>query len=311
MNEEELLEAQLKKLVAETCKHPQGSDAREDGLKMVIRIIEASDKLWRDSSPYYEDALQKTRLYFCRTLSAYGPTKASLITWFNNHLKLTNLVVEACQHPQSSVERQRVLNELVPRIQQSGKIWRNSSPDYEDALQQMWLYFCDKPSAYDPTKASLITWFNRNLKWRLFDLHTKKDKKPKEKDKKPSTKKDKKPKEKVIFVEPVRPDGTNIIEEIPAPDSYLDSEEDLWDFVCTWIEKDTDGKFKGTHVRDRPDVNAQVVCLGRLHGKLWRDLATELRSSIPVLSGFYRTQCIRLLKEIPVIKQAYESREAE
>ena len=305
MNEEESLEEQLNNLVVETCQHPQGSDERANGLDRLIRMIEESDKLWRDSSPYYEDALQKTRLYFCRTLSAYSPTKASLITWFNNYLKLTNLVAEACQHPQGSVERQTGLTRLVGVIQQSGKIWRDSSPYYEDALQETWLYFCRNlceaitaKSAYDPSKASLIIWFNRNLKWRLFDLHTKRDKKPiTKKDKKPSNKGDKKPKEKFIFVDNVRPDGSEIIGEIPAPESL----PSLLDLGLTWIENDPDGKFKRTHIQDRPDVNAQVVCLGRLHGKSWKELATELRSTIPTLSSFFSRKCIPLLREIPEI----------
>jgi hypothetical protein len=128
-------------------------------------------------------------------------------------------------------------------------------------------------------------------------------------------------KERNTFVDPDREGGSDIIGVIFSPENHPASEEDLWDFVCKWIEDDSDGKFKETHVRARPDVNAQVVCLGRLHGKLWRELATELRSTIPVLNGFFhgRTiegrfiegRCINLLKEIPVIKQAYESRKSD
>ena len=200
--------------------------------------------------------------------------------------QLNNLVVETCQHPQGSVERQRGLNKLIRIMQRSGKIWRDSSPDYEDALYQTWLYFClnlceaiTAKSAYDPSKASLITWFNNHLKWKLFDLRLEEQKKRK------------------IFVDNVTADGIDIVDKIPSPES----EQDLWTFVCTWIKNDPDGKFKAEHIRDRPDVNAQVVCLGRLHGKLWRELATELRSSIPVLSGFFQRRCISLLKEIPEI----------
>ena len=83
MNEEESLEEQLKNLVVETCQHPQGTIQRQRGLNKLIRIMQRSGKIWRDSSPDYEDALQKTWLYFCLNLSVYDPTKASLITWFN------------------------------------------------------------------------------------------------------------------------------------------------------------------------------------------------------------------------------------
>ena len=191
--------------------------------------------------------------------------------------QLNNLVAETCQHPQGSVERQRGLNRLGRVIEQSGKIWRDSSPDYEDALQKTWLYFCRNLSTYDPSKASLITWFNNHLKWRLLDQRLEEQKKRK------------------TSGGLVNGDGKEI--EIPSPEP----EPDLWTFVCTWIKNDPDGKFKAMHIRDRLDVNAQVVCLGRLHGKLWRDLATELRSSIPTLSSFCQGRCIDLLKEIPEI----------
>ena len=188
--------------------------------------------------------------------------------------QLKNLVAEACQYPQGTIQRQRVLNKLVRIMQRSGKIWRDSSPDYEDALHKTWLYFCSNLSAYDPSKASLITWFNNHLKWRLLDQRLEEQ----------TTRK--------TSGGLVNGDGREI--EIPSPEP----EPDLWTFVCTWIKNDSDGKFKAMHVRDRPDVNAQVVCLGRLHGKVWRELATELRSSIPVLSGFFQGRCINLLREL-------------
>ena len=85
MNEEESLEEQLKNLVVETCQHPQGSLERQRELNKLIRIMQRSGKIWKDSSPDYEDTLQKTWLYFCLNLSAYDPKKASVITWFNNY----------------------------------------------------------------------------------------------------------------------------------------------------------------------------------------------------------------------------------
>ena len=209
--------------------------------------------------------------------------------------QLKNLVVETCQHPQGSFERQRGLNKLIRIIQRSGKIWRDSSPDYEDALQQMWLYFCRNLSAYDPQKGSLITWLNTYLKWRLLDQRIDEQQ------------------ETNIFVKPVREDGSNIIDEIPSSESYPNSEEDLWNFVCTWIENDPDSKFKQTHIRDLPDANAQFICLRSLTYEKpnWQNLSTELGISVSTISSFYGRKCIPLSKEIPVIKQAYESRKAK
>ncbi|MCL1491461.1 MAG: hypothetical protein M1G31_12010 [Pseudanabaena sp. Salubria-1] len=88
------LEQQLAELVIETCQHPQGTIARQHGLTSLIRLINRSQKLWKDNSPYYEDALQQTWLYFCRNLceattakSAYDSDRSNVITWMNAYLK--------------------------------------------------------------------------------------------------------------------------------------------------------------------------------------------------------------------------------
>ena len=194
--------------------------------------------------------------------------------------QLKNLVVETCQHPQGSFERQRELNKLIRIIQRSGKIWKDSSPDYEDALQKTWLYFCLNLSAYDPKKASVITWFNNYLKWRLLDQRI---------DEKEKTK---------IFVDNVTADGSDIFDKVPSPES----KQDLWTFVCTWIKNDPDGKFKGKTMPSRTDINAQIVCLQHLcDGKTWQNLSIELRINYQTLTTFYKRHCIPLLKEFPRI----------
>jgi hypothetical protein len=84
-------EEHLRQLVAEACKHPPGSRERQKNLTQIIRL--ASKKLWRESTAYYQDALQQTWVYFCQNLcesttgACYDPDRASPITWLNNYLK--------------------------------------------------------------------------------------------------------------------------------------------------------------------------------------------------------------------------------
>jgi hypothetical protein len=80
------LEPGLKSLVEAACKHPPGSPERQKNLTRVIR--QTSQKLWRESTPYYADALQKTWLHFCENVcKLYDPSRGSVVTWLNNHLK--------------------------------------------------------------------------------------------------------------------------------------------------------------------------------------------------------------------------------
>lgn len=82
---------QIDQLVAQACSYPAGHRERQKRLTQIIRVV--SQKLWKEDSPYYEDALQKTWIYFCQNLcecktgKAYNPSRASVATWLNVYLK--------------------------------------------------------------------------------------------------------------------------------------------------------------------------------------------------------------------------------
>lgn len=85
------LEEQLKELVTQACTHPAGSAQRQKYLTQIIRLV--TNKLWRDTTAYYQDALQQTWVYFCQNIcegntgEPYNPTRGSIITWLNFYLK--------------------------------------------------------------------------------------------------------------------------------------------------------------------------------------------------------------------------------
>ncbi len=85
------LEEQLRQLVTEACSHPAGSAERQKKLTRIIRLV--SNKLWKENTPYYQDALQQTWVYFCQNIcegntgEPYEPTRSSVITWLNFYLK--------------------------------------------------------------------------------------------------------------------------------------------------------------------------------------------------------------------------------
>jgi hypothetical protein len=85
------LEQQLRQLVIEACRHQPGSPQRQRSLTQIIRLT--TPKLWRENTPYYQDALQQTWIYFCRnicegqTADPYNPDRGTVITWLNSYLK--------------------------------------------------------------------------------------------------------------------------------------------------------------------------------------------------------------------------------
>jgi hypothetical protein len=82
---------QLASLVAQACEHPPGSKERQKRLTQIIRLT--ASKLWWENTPYYQDALQQTWLYFCRNIceattgQVYNPAYGTVVTWLNAYLK--------------------------------------------------------------------------------------------------------------------------------------------------------------------------------------------------------------------------------
>ncbi|WP_017719340.1 hypothetical protein [Kamptonema formosum] len=87
----ERVEEQLERQITEACRHPAGSVQRQRKLTKLIRSI--ASKLWKENTPYYEDALQQTWVYFCQNIcegntgEAYNPARGSVLTWLNTYLK--------------------------------------------------------------------------------------------------------------------------------------------------------------------------------------------------------------------------------
>jgi len=58
-------------------------------------------------------------------------------------------------------------------MKNSGLIWKENLPYYEDALQEQWVFFCSNlcesrtGTQYDRTRGNVITWFNYYFKRRL------------------------------------------------------------------------------------------------------------------------------------------------
>lgn len=198
--------------------------------------------------------------------------------------QLRQLVLATCSQPCGSLERQRRLNQLIWHIQRSGKLLRGSGvPNYEDALQQTWLYFCRNlceavtADPYDPTQASVITWINAYLKRRLQDNYQAvAEQQAKTLSWQPSDVND--PYDPIANL-PARPDVPPILDEIHA-----------------WLERDSK-PLRRVHVRDRPDIHCQVLIQRRLPPETsWEQLSQEFSVAIATLSNFYQRECFpRLL----------------
>lgn len=196
---------------------------------------------------------------------------------------LTWLVQEACKYPPGHKKRQKILTQIIRLV--NHKLWRENTAYYEDALQETWIYFCQNiceqntAKQYDPNKASIITWLNNYLKWRLKDSYIKIEKQKK-------------------YRASVRVDKNNRIidpvDNLPAqPDTVAILQE-----IEEWVIKDPEYKLRYTSLTRHPQITCQLLIQKRLPPETpWKNLAEEYGISAGTLSSFYQRKCKPLLRE--------------
>lgn len=198
---------------------------------------------------------------------------------------LRQLVSEACSYPPKSLQRRQILNKIVRVVTNSGKLSRENTPYYHDALQQTWEYFYKNLEKYDPNSASLITWLNSYLKWRLHDFKVKEANW--EEMTKPISKRDNQGEIRSISLE----DAVTAHSDIPP----------LLEEIRDWVQTDENGELRKTIFRKRPEINAQVLILRRLPPDIpWEDIAKEFQlnsAEAKDLPKFYSRKCLPLLRK--------------
>ena len=191
---------------------------------------------------------------------------------------LPQIIKETCQYPPESVERQAGLTRLICLLIQSGKLWRENTPYYEDALQQTWLYVCrnlceaNTGKAYDPNLSNVTTWVNSYLKRRLQDYRQERQ-------------------QRNYLYQTLNEQGLDQIETPPPVPSLLETVRD-------WANTDADGSLRGHHLRGHPTVTCQVLILRRLPPRsTWEELSQEFNVPPTTLSSFYRRHCFPKLRQ--------------
>lgn len=196
---------------------------------------------------------------------------------------LSQLVIDACKYPPGSKERQKYLTKIIRVV--NSQLWRENTPYYEDALQETWIYFCRNicepqgGSAYNLKKASVITWLNNYLKWRLKDGYIRVQKEKKHRIFKQIN--DSNQITQIIDNLPAKPDIPPLLEEIKH-----------------WALVDSDNKLRQIHLVNHPKITAQALILKRLPPEVpWNQLATEYKIAAGTLSSFYQRKCKPLLRD--------------
>ncbi|NJL77973.1 MAG: sigma-70 family RNA polymerase sigma factor [Richelia sp. RM2_1_2] len=201
-------------------------------------------------------------------------------------LKLRELIASVQQLPPNSLERQQILAQMYLLVMKSGKLWKEHTSYYNDALQEMWEYCCEHPEEYNSEIKSPIVWLDDELKKRLRRMR------------------DGKNRQQRRFLTTIQTEQgiiSNPVDGIVSPPD-IHSVMEMWEKTISWVENDSEQRLRNICFRKRPEINAQTLILRRLPPDTpsWQTIALEFKlnpQEAKDLPKFYNRKCLPLLRE--------------
>jgi len=196
-------------------------------------------------------------------------------------VELHELIQQGIGFAPDSLERRKLKNELVRRIQQAKVLYQPTAeekPFYADALSTMWRYFLthlwesDRARLFNQPGYWIVGRLNKRLKGELQDLQTKAAKQEQRREQ-----------PKLIggeWLDPVDQLATLPTSELSSLDRALSD----------WLK--TNDEIQQVHIRGRSDVTGAIVIQRKLlNDEAWQTVSTALSCKIPTLSAFYEREC--------------------
>ncbi len=191
--------------------------------------------------------------------------------------QLRELALEAqgppADHSQGKTLRRKALTQLVNIIWRSGKLCRPYSGQfqfcyediYDEAVQNLFLYICQKIKDYDPERGEVMTWVNVLITKRFFPEAIPK-----------------------ILGRPTEISlKENQLENLQATETVS-----VFEQLRQCIESDLEGVFRNEHIKGHPEANFQAIAIRRYSGRPWKAISAEWGIGVPTLNSFY-TRCLK------------------
>ncbi len=184
----------------------------------------------------------------------------------NYNKKINDLALKAREHPAHSIERNKILNELIRIITYSGKLFFNrsgfSGETYQDALQETWVRIIENFDSYETQNMDFISSFNKILRHTLF----------------------KKKRDEIGFEQAEDPAVLDEFPQLIEDNEYSDSYHKL----LLFIKEDPGNILAGVYISNNPQANFRDILLRRLEGQTWNQISTDLHVSVSRLSLFFQ-----------------------
>ncbi|MBD2504971.1 hypothetical protein [Anabaena azotica] len=196
------------------------------------------------------------------------------------------LFEQACQTDDPDLAIQ-AKNLIINMMKFSRLIWYGAgqiSPDiYEEALSRTWEWFNKELClAYNPEKASFVTWFNRRLKFRILDVIREQERE----------------RNRRLHLPPDEENNEWIFPPAPEPESWHET-------IQEWLELvQRHSQLRNCRMQNHPDINCQFLLMQILQmlrdsGKFsWHSLAQQYKVDQSSLRRFCKTRCFPIFKQL-------------
>ncbi|MGH1394682.1 MAG: hypothetical protein ACRAVC_11695 [Trichormus sp.] len=197
------------------------------------------------------------------------------------------LFERACQtdDPHVAIDAQEL---IILMMKCSRLIWCGGgkiSPDiYEEALSRTWEWFNrDICQAYNPERASFVTWFNQKLKFRLLDVIREQNKEY----------------QRRLYLPNDEENQEWIYPPAPEPERWQET-------IQEWLElvQNHSHRLRNCRMQNHPDVNCQFLLIHILQmlrdkGEFsWDAVAQKHQVEVTALRRFCKMRCFPIFKEL-------------
>ncbi|MEK0194501.1 hypothetical protein [Microcoleus anatoxicus] len=164
--------------------------------------------------------------------------------------RLCKLIIAICSESRDNPQRRKLVDRLLRQLQLLPKISKVSHPYYLEALNKTWQWLDNHLHEFNPRRspiqASLTTWVNAHLRYRIHDLYATKSQKVLSLDLDAL--------ERSGFYNDCL-DGLDIeIERIERQEKQA-----LAWTIAQYIDRDPEQKLRRCHPKNRPDCNCQII----------------------------------------------------
>ncbi|MEG4943200.1 hypothetical protein [Microcoleus sp. F4-D5] len=164
--------------------------------------------------------------------------------------RLCKLILAICSESPDSSQRPELMNRLLRQLQLLPKLSKSSHPYYYEAVNKTWEWLDKNLHKFHPRRspiqASLTTWINAHLGYRIHDLHTTKNQK-----------------ELSLDLDALERSGfyNDYLDGLEVEIERIERQEKqaVARAIVKYIDRDPEYELRKCHPRNRPDCNCQVL----------------------------------------------------